>query len=205
MHIDFLIHSAPASALFFWRRCHHTVQVHARTAGELQAILTDLHALAKLTPTSQASIQQLPFGGAATAVASAASAAAAAAAASPPAQTPASTATQAAANASNANHSNAAAASTATGTTHTPSATGSASTGSAGGSNLRARTAKRVLILGSGYVAAPVVEYLTRAGLAVPNEVTVASLELEAAQRLCAGNAAARPMFLNAQVRWLNR
>ena len=178
-------------------------QVHARTAGELQAILTDLHALAKLTPTSQASIQQLPFGGAATAVASAASAAsvaaAAAAAANPSALTPASTAVQAAANASNTNHSNAAAASTATGTT--PSATGSASTGSAGGSNLRARTAKRVLILGSGYVAAPVVEYLTRAGLAVPNEVTVASLELEAAQRLCAGNAAARPMFLNAQVR----
>ena len=181
--------------------CYRLFQVHARTAGELQAILTDLHALAKLTPTSQASIQQLPFGGAATAVASAsaasaAAAAAAAASATPSAPTPASAApatAAAASSASNAHHTTAA----------TPAAPNQSTgtSGSAGGSNLRARTAKRVLILGSGYVAAPVVEYLTRAGLAVPNEVTVASLELEAAQRLCAGNASARPMFLNAQVR----
>jgi saccharopine dehydrogenase-like NADP-dependent oxidoreductase len=145
--------------------CSAVIQVQTESGERMQSLLTDLHALAKLTPASQASIQQLPFGATTEDVLASKSAVAPvvpAAAVTKPASTPSA-----------------------------PAAEGATS------AHMSSGKLRRVLVLGSGYVAAPVVAYLTQPGRG--NEVTVASLELASAQKLCEGNAAARPMFLNAQ------
>ena len=55
-------------------------------------------------------------------------------------------------------------------------------------------------VLGSGYVAAPLVDYLTRpqGGRASHNSVTVASLSLEQATAITQHNSNARPLQLDA-------
>ncbi len=201
------------------------IQVRTESQHQQQALLTDLHRLINMTPSAQvwlgvsacslsvisnqidrcvvrtspmalqASLQQLPFTGATTgaaytntfsdaATATANATAAAAPTAPPPTSAPAATTPSSDPPASPATQYNNLGKSIPPAQLHVSSGP----------------SARRVLVLGSGFVSGPVVEYLTDPAVkrSRDNFVTVGSLDLPQAQKLCANNAAARPISFNA-------